>query len=142
LAGIGERGDRLGEDHRIGGRLPLVAGLVDAAAGGLPGGGVVVLADAPYLLGERPPPRPGPDVGHRRRHDATQRGPPAAGGARNEVAEGVDGRAFDEHRTKAALREEAENLALSRMNCCDLHTRYIPCPTRPEPGGRAPAFTV
>ena len=45
---------RLGENHRIGRHVLLVAGLIDAALGEFAGVVVVVLADADDVLDERP----------------------------------------------------------------------------------------
>ena len=119
LPRIGERGRRLGEDHRIGRHVLLVAGLVDAALGEFARVVVVILADADHVLGER--------ADRRRELGAREADLLAVARRRtgrqqlDDVAQVAQRAAADRKRAEAVALDGAENLALRGGDGCDFH---------------------
>src|ERR1039458_9521629 len=119
LTRIGERGGRLGEDHRIGRHLLLVAGLIDAALGEFAGVVVIILADADHVLGERADRGGELGAGERDRLAVFRR---RAGGEQlDDMAQIAQRAAADRKRAKAVALDGAENLALRGVDGCNSH---------------------
>src|SRR5262249_61938467 len=116
----GERGRGLGEDDRIGRRLLLVAGLIDAAARELLRVVVVVLAHADDVLGQRTDRRGELDAGERDRRSVLERIGPLADEP-DDVAQIANGSPAGPQRQELIVLARTENLPLGAVHGCNTH---------------------
>ena len=106
---------------RIGRRLLLVAGLIDAALGEFAGVVVIVLADADHVLRERADRGGELGAGKRDRRPIVER--LALAHQLDDMAQVAQRAAADRKRPEAVALDGAENLALRAVDGCNFHGR-------------------